>query len=704
MEATEAPRADTSFNDVVAPFIKAHCVRCHGANRPKAKLSLQKITDKFGPADVEVWQAVLVQLDKGEMPPEDEPRPNAESVKRVKSWIHDRLTAAEKATPPLQRLDPDGGNLVDHDVLFSPKRASPTLVPATPARIWRVRPSIYESFIEHAARQPFRKRFSARRALFSTPWGVSGLGIKDYADLYWIGEAETELLINNAMRTAGLMSQKRGPHGRESQVFSRFIRGSGEVSQDAARGVIHAGFEQILRRTPRDEELATYTAFLNKNVSQLGRKQGLETTLAALLMHPEAVFRFELGVGDPDEHGRVRLAPSELAYAIAYALTDKGPDDALLDAARSGKLNTAAQVRSHVERILNDTEIAKPNLLRFFQEYFGYTRAPQVFKDQATRRKARLGGNYSPDSLVADTDLLILHILENDKNVLRELLTTDKTYMSSGSWMRYWQQGKDKLAARAKREGRPGAHTPFADKRNRMFEHYNFDPDAWSEDMPLSLNRSQRAGILTQPSWLIAHSTNFENHAIHRGKWIRDRLLGGTIPDTPITVEAQLPDDDTLTLRQKMRVTREAFCWKCHERMDPLGLPFEMYDHFGRFRESELGKPVDTRGAITRSGDDRLDVDVTSAIDLMHKLADSPRVRQVFVRHVFRYYLGRNETPGDAATLIAADEAYVESGGSFKALLASLLTSDAFIYRKPMRVEPRAARLETYTPTTGAQP
>jgi hypothetical protein len=52
------------------------------------------------------------------------------------------------------------------------------------------------------------------------------------------------------------------------------------------------------------------------------------------------------------------------------------------------------------------------------------------------------------------------------------------------------------------------------------------------------------------------------------------------------------------------------------------------------------------------------------------------------IRHVFRYFFGRNETLADSKTLIAADRAYVESGGSFKALLISLLSSDSFIYRK----------------------
>ena len=67
---------------------------------------------------------------------------------------------------------------------------------------------------------------------------------------------------------------------------------------------------------------------------------------------------------------------------------------------------------------------------------------------------------------------------------------------------------------------------------------------------------------------------------------------------------------------------------------------------------------------------------------MMEKLAKSDLVRQSFIRHVFRYWMGRNEMLSDSKTLIAMDKAYVESGGSFRELLVSLLTSDSFLYRK----------------------
>jgi hypothetical protein len=94
---------------------------------------------------------------------------------------------------------------------------------------------------------------------------------------------------------------------------------------------------------------------------------------------------------------------------------------------------------------------------------------------------------------------------------------------------------------------------------------------------------------------------------------------------------------------------------------------------------------VDASGAILDSGDPSLDGPVKNAVQMIHKLAESDRVHQVFVRHAFRYWLGRNETVDDAATLQAAYQAYKESNGSMKALIVALLTSDSFLYRRTAR-------------------
>lgn len=212
-----------------------------------------------------------------------------------------------------------------------------------------------------------------------------------------------------------------------------------------------------------------------------------------------------------------------------------------------------------------------------------------------------------------------------------------------------------------------------------------------------------RKGILTHPAWLIAHSTNFHSDPIRRGRWIREKLLAGRVPDVPITVDAQVPEDPHKTFRERVElVTGANECWKCHQHMNPLGLTFEIFDDFGRFRHEETlehpdnliksgnGKttfdvyptaPVVSTGELS-GAEDHLAGEVQDAFELIDRLVKSDRVRQSIIRHAFRFYLGRNEMPSDSQTLIDADNAYVQSGGSFKAVIVSLLTSDSFMYRK----------------------
>ena len=213
-------------------------------------------------------------------------------------------------------------------------------------------------------------------------------------------------------------------------------------------------------------------------------------------------------------------------------------------------------------------------------------------------------------------------------------------------------------------------------------------------------------GLLTHPAWLIAHSSNFHTDPIRRGRWIQEKLLAGRVPDVPITVDAKIPEDPHMTLRERVESVTgppQAACWKCHQQMNPLGYPFEKFDDFGRFRADEplespenlikkakrendadtyKAKPVSTIGNLLGTGNSKLDGPVKDSFDLIQRLGKSDRVRQSIIRHAFRFYMGRNEMLSDSQTLIAADKAYLESGGSFKAVIVSLLTSDSFMYRK----------------------
>lgn len=240
---------------------------------------------------------------------------------------------------------------------------------------------------------------------------------------------------------------------------------------------------------------------------------------------------------------------------------------------------------------------------------------------------------------------------------------------------------------------------------------FNIKLDHWNYPGVQPAKVAHRKGMLTHPAWLIAHSQNTETDPVIRGKWIREKLLAGTIPDIPITVEAVIPEDHHKTLRSRLaKVTEVDYCWRCHERMNPLGYALEMYDDFGRYRTEESLEhpdnlikkgpdkakphvdlrdtyktlPVDARGALSGAGDKSLDGEVKDGIDLAGRLVKSDRVRQSIIRYAFRYFMGRNEFLSDSKTLIDAEQAYLKSEGSFDAVIVSLLTSDSFLYRKSL--------------------
>ncbi|MFT4550262.1 MAG: hypothetical protein ACI9MB_004239, partial [Verrucomicrobiales bacterium] len=478
----------------------------------------------------------------------------------------------------------------------------------------------------------------------------------------------------------------------------------------------------------------------------------------------DALFRPELvESGKPDEHGRVMLQDWELGLAVNHALQYIKPDNELRQAIVDGRMRTRQDVEREITRMLADDRIRKPRILRFFRDYFDHDLAGYICKDDnalaITGVSSRGNAHYrAMFDAAASTDRLIELILEQDKDVLKELLTTqqvvatkaDNSYFGrkrtpeersaalaakkkaeaeqakkasadlepiaaelaevetklkdlkdqpedKQTLKSLTKRKKELIAAKKKIEGnkkrnRDNRNIAVAEAKltgekiyarvsRRSFGNGSMKPERTLATAP----EGQRLGILTHPSWLVSHSDAMDNHAILRGRWIRERLLGGGVPDVPITVDAMLPDEPKTPLRERMRVTRENYCWTCHEKMDPLGLPFEMYNHAGIFRTTELDKPVDTSGEIIDSGDPNLDGPVKNALDMIQKLAESERVEQVFVRHAFRFWMGRNETLNDAPALQDAHRAYRDSGGSMNALITSLLTSDAFLFRKVER-------------------
>tara|TARA_R110002096_G_scaffold426410_4_gene636099 strand:+ start:6624 stop:8624 length:2001 start_codon:yes stop_codon:yes gene_type:complete len=646
--ATAIPGGTIRAELDVPMFLETYCAACHNPEKKKGKIDLMPLIANPNGSDAGFLEGIHDAVDFEDMPPEDEKQPSeterAEFLAAVKAFV---IAGGREITE--KAMQPGHGNYVDHKTLFTEPKVRKA---ATPVRLWRMSPHIFMQHANGLARAPLLRVQNNQGSdglhpafAYMTPPHT----FRDHADAHLFEEATTELLFDVCWQIAGLQVTGK----RQPSVIKEFAELEKPTADDWGQ-IIRTQFHLAMHSEPSEEETVALITLAEKTLADTGPKEALQTLLTAILLKPEAVYRFELGTGDPDEFGRVFLAPHELKYALAYALTDHAPDAALEKAADRGKLTTRADVRREVERLLADNKATEPRLLRFFQEYFEYPGAAEVFKDN--RRANAVFANER----IRDADLLVLHILNEDREVLKRLLTEDSLFIES-----------------IPREP--------VERRYRVFHlpDYGF-PRQWKfeENQPIKPPIGKRSGILTHPAWLLSFSDNEKNQAIQRGRWVQMKLLGGIVPDTPIGVDAKLPTDPHLTLREKMhQVTRAEYCWTCHQKMDPLGLPFEQFDDFGRFREEELERPVDTTGDVAM-GVESIDGPVEDPFKMLERFANSEHVEQVFVRHVFRYFLGRNETVDDAPTLIDAHKAYRESDGSMKALVLSFLTSDSFLYRQ----------------------
>ena len=715
-----------AFDETVSPFLSKYCADCHGESNNDSGAVLPGISfDLASGLDMELWKTVLQQLYLEEMPPTESEQPKQHERDAVMLWINVELKKSGNESDLTTKLESSSfGNYVNHAKLFS---GEITTEPFSPARLWRTSPEVFENV---------KSSYGPGAKDFRQPFPLEDkVGIKDYANLLFADSAVVSVLISNAACAADELI-------KHSPIATSDTNPTDEMLASA----ISEHFKKVVYREPLKEEISNYTELFRRTAEEGGNAEAMRLVLMAVMLHHESVYRVEIGLGEEDSHGRRRLSGSEMAFAIAFALTDRRPDAELLQAARAGELNSTAAAQVHVRRILEDEAIAKPRILRFFQEFFGYAQAHKVFKDEdRSGGFAYYGENY-PAMYEKDADFFVMNILEKDQDVFKQLLTSDEYYIINRATFRntvydfykknqqqldageYPQAKQDELLQRLNLKGwhelnvkynlhnfNKGFNGSLAAIKQIVAEQYSwmdtkdenillhrmqalyakypmvYDLKDEEQDflLPQPYKRPHRAGMLTHPAWLIAHSLNDSTDPIRRGKWVRERLLGGVIPDIPITVDASIPEDHTKTLRERLQKTEKAECWRCHKKMNPVGYAFEIYDDFGRHRSEEIlvqgaTKPVNSRSELVDTGEQELDGEFKDALELIHRLSESDKVRQCMIRHVFRYFMGRNETLADSKTLISADRAYLESGGSFKALLISLLSSDSFLYRKTL--------------------
>ncbi len=398
---------------------------------------------------------------------------------------------------------------------------------------------------------------------------------------------------------------------------------------------LHRFAERAFRR-PLSDEQNTY--FIDRHFAgDASAETALLKSLLLVLKSPRFLFP------GADADGRDAYA---VASRLSFALWDSLPDAKLLEAAKGGRLATRDGLGKEVERMLQD-ERARTKLRQFYHRWL---------KLDNLRGLAKEAGRFPgfDDALVSDLrtslDLFLDEVTWDAASDYRRLMVSDAIPLNG-----------------------------------RLAKFYGVD---LPEDAPfqmVALAKQPRAGLLTHPLMMAGFSYSATSSPIHRGVFISRSMLGRRLRSPPdsITPESPALHPDMTTRERIGKQTHPAMCMTCHDMINPLGFTMENFDAVGRYRQDELGKPLDTSGSYRRM-DGEL-VAFKDARDLGAFLATSEEAQGAFVERLFKDVvkqpiLAYGPDEKERLRRFFADHAF-----SIRALLTELAVSAALVPPTPSK-------------------
>jgi hypothetical protein len=395
--------------------------------------------------------------------------------------------------------------------------------------------------------------------------------------------------------------------------------------------------KKAFRRTLTDEEV---TRYVNLAMTTAGRYKnayaGVAYTISALLQSPSFLYQVEVGEVDSDDGSRKKLTSTEIATRMAFFLTDRPPDEALIDMAEAGKLKTPEQIKA-VALQLVESEGAKAALDAFYTERFKLSQLDTLAKD------TKVFPNWKPEMAQAmkqESLLLLRDIVWTQNADYRGMFTANYAFVNSDLANLY---------------GTPPVTSGGFEKRN----------------LP-----PNRMGVFGQASFLAIEAHPGTTSPTRRGRFVSERMLCTDIPPPPPNVVTDLPEPTPgmpQTMRQRLSVhNTNPQCASCHVRMDGIGLALEHFDAQGGFRQTDQGLPIDASGEVYE----------VAKFDGLQGLANLVTSREelhrCWVRSLYRHATGHFEAEADEAALEDVDVKFSDSNYKLKQLLVEIVTSDAF--------------------------
>jgi hypothetical protein len=370
-------------------------------------------------------------------------------------------------------------------------------------------------------------------------------------------------------------------------------------------------------------------------------KSGITLVVSTMLQSPYFLYRPELGDSSAAEKDGLPLTAYETAARLSYFLQNTMPDEQLFAAADAGKLRTPEELAAQARRLL-ESEKARDTITSFYLQWLELEELEAVEKDP----NAYPG--FTPELRTAMKEEVVEfvdHVSRKADGKLATLLTAKYSFL-----------------------------------KGPLFGLYGVPAKTGTTPTQVDLPAAQRAGVLTLASVMARHAHPDQSSPVGRGYVVSDKLLCVVPPPPPDDVDADIPKPDpNVSTRERFAMHREKpQCASCHTLMDPLGLPFEIYDGIGRFRTNDGKRAVDATGELR--GTDA-DGPVKDATELAARLSRASQVQYCMARQWFRYAFGRLDLESDKNTIAIAHAAFARAEHKLPELLVALTTTRAFRYR-----------------------
>jgi len=362
---------------------------------------------------------------------------------------------------------------------------------------------------------------------------------------------------------------------------------------------------RAVRGTLSDAQLTRYADMLTAGVTEVGLPDAVADLVDVTLSSPNYVYRDEVLTD-----GATLLQPAQRLQAMTYTLADAPPETVgLSSAAPAASLATADDVARTVDLLLGTPE-ARAKLMRFFvswlevKEPADFTIAPSVFPEFTPALAA---------AMVDEVKAFLNAQLSMGAPTLKDVTQSTQSFVSDALASIYGVAagGTSKLTA---------------------------------------LDPKQRLGIFTLPGVITSHSGPDTTRLVKRGVFFTRKVMCMPLGNPPPGVNTAIPSTATGTERQKVEsVTQTGACPACHSVINPFGFMQENFDPLGRWRTMDNGYPIDANVSV-----DFLDEGPFTAnnpVDALKGFTNSMRFKQCFVRQMFRFYTGRDETPADDPVL-----------------------------------------------------